>query len=71
MEKGIKMSNLDKLREVAKTKEIAWRSCWNCNPSHEHLKKEKGCVILCIECGHYYYSGVDITTVDQGEKDEF
>lgn len=32
------------------------RSCWNCNPAHNHLKKFE-CLIFCIWCGHVYYKG--------------
>ncbi len=41
----------------------AMRSCWNCNPAHEHLKKAD-CPILCSECGHWYFRGYDITVKD-------
>ena len=36
-----------------------WRSCWNCNGAHEHLKDHG--LINCFECGHWYYQGIDIT----------
>lgn len=39
---------------------FAWRSCWNCNGAHEHLK-ECDYVINCFNCGHWYYKGIDIT----------
>ncbi len=39
---------------------FAWRSCWNCNSGHEHLK-EAGYIINCLECGHWYYKGIDIS----------
>lgn len=35
------------------------RSCWKCNGAHEHLKTHK--LIVCFECGHWYYKGIDIT----------
>lgn len=36
------------------------RSCWNCNGSHEHLKKADF-PIDCFECGHIYFKGVRLT----------
>ena len=56
----------DEARElIKKTKgqAIGFRSCWNCNPAHEHFKKGKwgDWVLQCFECGHYYYKGKDIT----------
>lgn len=68
------MSRLDKLRQEARTlmKEspdnLAMRSCWNCNPAHDHLKKAEYVIICAFGCGHYYYKGVDITTVQQEEE---
>lgn len=38
---------------------LEMRSCWNCNPAHEHLKSRE--LIWCFECGHYFYKGIDIT----------
>jgi hypothetical protein len=61
------MSKLDKLRKEAKAllKEnpdnLAMRSCWNCNGSHEHLKKLDYVIVCAFGCGHYYYKGQDIT----------
>ena len=51
-----------KLQEEAliKKDKLIMRSCWNCNPSHEHLKTCE-VPIVCYQCGHYYYKGVDIT----------
>ena len=51
---------IEELRKEAGRKSVCMRSCWNCNPSHEHLKEEDY-VIICIWCGHYFYKGVDIT----------
>ena len=39
---------------------LGWRTCWNCNGAHEHLKDAKY-VIWCYECGHYFYKGVVIS----------
>ena len=38
-------------------KEVVFRSCWNCNPAHKHLKKEKDFIIYCFECGNLYLNG--------------
>lgn len=54
------MKDLDKIRKEAQKKDLVFRTCWNCNPGHKHLKKAKYC-ILCLQCGHYYYKGEDIT----------
>lgn len=35
------------------------RSCWNCNPAHEHLK-ESEIPLMCFSCGRIYYKGVEI-----------
>ena len=39
---------------------FSFRSCWNCNRAHEHLRNAEY-VILCFVCGHYFFNGVDIT----------
>ena len=52
--------NIEELRKEAESKSVCLRSCWNCNPAHEHLK-ESNYVIACIWCGNYFYKGVDIT----------
>lgn len=36
------------------------RSCWNCNPGHEHLKKVEY-PIQCFDCGHTFFKGIDLT----------
>lgn len=43
-------------------KNMWMRSCWNCNPAHEHLKNSE-LVIRCFDCGHWFYRGVDITII--------
>lgn len=45
---------------AANDNRFVWRSCWNCNSSHEGLKRAKY-VINCFECGRWFYLGVDIT----------
>ena len=43
---------------------ISIRSCWNCNPAHEHLKKANY-IIHCYECGRFFYKGLDVTVQDE------
>lgn len=65
-----KPRDMKSLREKAKDKirkdrnNVTFRSCWNCNEAHEHLKKSK-LVINCGICGHWYYKGEDITEPDE------
>lgn len=55
---------IDQLREEAGValdqKKFGYRSCWNCNPSHEHLR-DVDYVICCFACGRWFFRGVDIT----------
>lgn len=32
------------------------RSCWECNPAHEHLKTVGG-LFTCIDCDRWYING--------------
>jgi hypothetical protein len=36
--------------------EPAMRSCWECNPAHEHLKESKS-LHVCFACGRYFIFG--------------
>jgi hypothetical protein len=36
-----------------------FRSCWECNPAHEHLKTAKW--LVCFICGSSYREGVKDT----------
>ena len=59
-----------KAKEMAKSGTWQLRSCWNCNPAHEHLK-DYG-LINCFDCGRWYYMGIDITedeTKEDGDTD--
>jgi len=60
MSESVSEQELQQLREEARTKEVCLRSCWNCNPAHEGLKKASY-VICCFDCGGYFYKGVEIT----------
>jgi len=46
-----------------------FRSCWECNPAHYHfLRGDWGdWVLLCLECGHYYYDKIDITEYEKSD----
>ena len=68
--------DLEKLREEAKE----WiqqhleqwpimRSCWECNPAHEHLKNIDY-PFWCLWCDRYFYKGVDITEYENEEDED-
>lgn len=40
------------------------RSCWNCNPAHEWMKTDMDTPYECYECGHIYFKGVRLTTIN-------
>ncbi len=40
---------------------IQLRSCWDCNPAHEHLRRVESSVISCFDCGRYLFKGEDVT----------
>jgi len=46
--------------EYVQRSSIVLRSCWNRNPSHEHLKTGKF-AMLCFACGRHFFQGVDVT----------
>ena len=50
------MTNIEKAKELGKKKEFSMRSCWECNPAHEHLKNVGG-LFTCFECGRWYMNG--------------
>ena len=50
------MTNIEKAEELGKKKEFSMRTCWECNPSHEHLKKVGG-LFNCFDCGRWYMNG--------------
>jgi hypothetical protein len=70
---GKEMTNIDELRAEAKKlmaddkSSLVMRSCWHCNPAHEHLKNEEGVVIMCFGCGKWFYKGQDITDYTEDE----
>ena len=45
------------------------RTCWNCNPAHEHLKTYKD-KLYCLSCGNVYKQGDKIDEFVYLEKIE-
>lgn len=58
----------EELSELIKQKGMYLRSCWNCNPAHEHLKKSSY-IVGCFICNKYYYKGKEIKIL-RGEDNE-
>jgi hypothetical protein len=57
---------LEKLRKD--TSAWAMRSCWVCNPAHNHFLRDTsdGFLFNCVMgCGRYYYNGIDITQYEE------
>ena len=50
----------EEARKKARDKLGVFRSCWNCNGTHEHLKTADY-VIICIGCDNIYWKGVKLT----------
>ena len=50
------MKNLEKAEQLRAEDKVSIRSCWECNPSHEHLKHVGG-LFICFECGRFYMNG--------------
>lgn len=44
---------------ILPTKGPTFRSCWNCNPAHEHLKTCRW--LVCFACDKTYHTGVEST----------
>jgi hypothetical protein len=44
------------------------RSCWNCNESHEYLKRS-AFVFNCLECGDVFYKGHNLSVLLQQFED--
>lgn len=53
--------------ERLKKGEPALRSCWKCNPAHNHLKKTYY-LIYCMWCGKLYLKGKEVEI--EGEDNE-
>lgn len=50
------MTNYEKGLELKNAGEFSMRSCWRCNPAHEHLKTVGG-LFHCFECGRWFMNG--------------
>lgn len=51
--------------------EPAFRSCWECNGAHEHLK-DTDFLHVCFSCGRYWIHGYFLDEFESQEKlDEF
>lgn len=50
------MTNVEKAEELKEKNNFSMRSCWECNPSHEHLKHVGG-LFICFACGRWYMNG--------------
>jgi hypothetical protein len=59
----------DAARAAANEGRYALRTCWVCNPAHEHLRTSD-CLIECFGCGNYYYRGVRITDDSDSDNSE-
>lgn len=45
-------------------KPFSFRSCWECNYAHEHLKTLDS-PLNCFDCGKWFYKGIDISITDK------
>jgi hypothetical protein len=63
------MNNLEKAEELSEKNEFAMRSCWECNPAHEHLKKVGG-LFVCYDCVRWFMNG-DFLANENHCKKEF
>lgn len=52
--------------ERKKDGEPVMRSCWECNPAHEHLK-ERDYLIWCFLCGKLYFKGEELKELEEEE----
>lgn len=57
-------------RADAAKHDAAMRSCWVCNPAHNHFLATTADNFLfwCIGCGHWYFNGMDITEDDSAQQ---
>ena len=76
--KKVSKKELEEVRKEAKEllkktkgQAMGMRSCWECNPAHEHfLKGDWGdWVLMCFgDCGRYYYNKIDITNYEDNHE---
>lgn len=50
------MTKYEKALELKKANDFNMRSCWVCNPAHEHMK-ESGGLRVCFDCGRWFFQG--------------
>lgn len=61
----------EKGRYSMEEREPVLRSCWECNPSHEHLKNVNR-LHLCFGCGRYWIYGCFLDSFDsKNDMDDF
>lgn len=63
------MTNIDRAQELRDASDFAMRTCWECNPAHEHLK-DVGGLFTCIDCARWFMNG-DYFTNDEHCDAEF
>jgi hypothetical protein len=59
----------EEARKEAAGKDWCYRTCWNCNGAHEHLKNADYIVACVIGCGNLYYKGVQLNDDLPEEQD--
>lgn len=50
----------ERARVLLAEHKVTFRSCWECNSAHEHLKEGEDVVLLCFGCGNYYLGAVKL-----------
>ena len=53
------MPSNEELDIILHTKGFQYRTCWECNKAHKHLKNADE-IIVCLWCGNAYYKGEKI-----------
>lgn len=59
----------DKCIKLIQEGEFEFRSCYKCNPAHEHLKYSNT-LILCFICGHFYYNETSLSAMKKELEEE-
>jgi hypothetical protein len=50
------MTNIEKATELKDNNDFAMRSCWECNPAHDHFKEKPG-LFVCFCCDRWFMNG--------------
>ncbi len=53
---NFKQSLQNRMEAKIDNQKPAFRSCWECNAAHEHLKEANG-LFKCFECGRGFKNG--------------